>query len=624
MQVCKYCGIALRSTESRSPPLVATTEIAIEEEEKQQLEIQFEEERPCRSDHDNPVTEKEPPLPSLIKCEQEEGGQRAEVTVENVSELVAAPPAAPPPPTMNEEDVYIREETKYARIQQNESLDFEPFDPRALDRPMMEMEAGSGVWYQAIVIRESLSEVQIKFPSSKGVDYPIEWVHKGSSRIWRGSMSTRAWKYIKGSDGAWRPKDLHQADTDSIDNNGTKSRPTKSSATTAKRARSTRRDDNDEEEAWGSGREAKEKPKRTVRDTTSKGADGEFPQKRGRGRPRKNAAAREYGEDSDEEEEEDITSEGWEADPLADWFSVHFRLLQAKDNKNKKGMEEDGGRDDAETKTAAGRRRLARAKAFAGIEDATTIPRGQGLSSSENSSLNKARNEDDMSSEDSLGPRHRGGGRGRGRPPTMSSRGAGRGGGNGTVRGRGRPPLNEKGVASRHNSKSVAVLEEDDLFAMHNKSARSSTAVTLNTMAGMEDVTLHLTTAVSSKSGRGRPPKSANHNHHNNNNNASANASIIIGKNGQRTKSMLILPPNPLKKRLLEMAAQEMDGSQKKNKFQALPPKMRFLLQSQQQKSERKEAEKQEVAAAAPPQAPTPPMSDACPTAAMVQEKDSH
>lgn len=118
---------------------------------------------------------------------------------------------------------------------------------------MMELQAGSAVYYQASIIRESRTEIRVLFPgaqrplraarccprraaradgglpacTSAWVAWPgrhaagaqltslrasasaetkkmrerREWVDKRSSRIWRGRMESRYWRYIKGSGG---------------------------------------------------------------------------------------------------------------------------------------------------------------------------------------------------------------------------------------------------------------------------------------------------------------------------------------------------------------------------------------------------------------------------------------
>lgn len=94
------------------------------------------------------------------------------------------------------------EVTDYAVVQPGEV--FESGITKVPQRPMMELEAGSNVWYQAYVIKETANEVRVRFPATTEDDERKEWVAKSSSRIWRGSYKSRNWKWLGG--GAWAPK----------------------------------------------------------------------------------------------------------------------------------------------------------------------------------------------------------------------------------------------------------------------------------------------------------------------------------------------------------------------------------------------------------------------------------
>jgi len=52
--------------------------------------------------------------------------------------------------------------TSWARQQAHETLDGPEELPNVT--PMMELEAGTNVWYQAYVLRESLNEALVRFP----------------------------------------------------------------------------------------------------------------------------------------------------------------------------------------------------------------------------------------------------------------------------------------------------------------------------------------------------------------------------------------------------------------------------------------------------------------------------
>lgn len=67
---------------------------------------------------------------------------------------------------------------------------------------MVELAAGSNVWYQAYVMKQSLNELQLRVPCGRAEK--LIWLHKGSSRLWRGSYAQRDWMHLKG--GAWGVK----------------------------------------------------------------------------------------------------------------------------------------------------------------------------------------------------------------------------------------------------------------------------------------------------------------------------------------------------------------------------------------------------------------------------------
>lgn len=55
--------------------------------------------------------------------------------------------------------------TSYAIQQEEELCDQEPFDcADGPDRPMLELQAGSRVYFQASIIRESKTEIRVLFP----------------------------------------------------------------------------------------------------------------------------------------------------------------------------------------------------------------------------------------------------------------------------------------------------------------------------------------------------------------------------------------------------------------------------------------------------------------------------
>eukprot|EP00775_Hariotina_reticulata_P005535 gene5535-5771_t len=74
-------------------------------------------------------------------------------------------------------------------------------------KPMMELDAGSNIWYQAYVLKESINEAKVRFPDPDGGrrDLLRAWVNKASSRIWRGSYAHGDWQFL--GKGAWKPRE---------------------------------------------------------------------------------------------------------------------------------------------------------------------------------------------------------------------------------------------------------------------------------------------------------------------------------------------------------------------------------------------------------------------------------
>ncbi|KAL0048050.1 hypothetical protein WJX82_006572 [Trebouxia sp. C0006] len=83
-------------------------------------------------------------------------------------------------------------------------------------RAVLQLEAGSGVYFQAYVTSETQIEVELKFPACRETNAAevLLWVSKFSSRIWRGPLSHDAWTNIANGEGAWRPRKKKQAFAD--------------------------------------------------------------------------------------------------------------------------------------------------------------------------------------------------------------------------------------------------------------------------------------------------------------------------------------------------------------------------------------------------------------------------
>ena len=96
--------------------------------------------------------------------------------------------------------------TDQAVIQAMERFGLEPYQ-KCRGKPMVELKAGSRLFYQATVVVETRNELKLVFPAVDERDaIKEEWVKKCSSRIWRGSLSRKVWKH-KGK-GAWEPKEM--------------------------------------------------------------------------------------------------------------------------------------------------------------------------------------------------------------------------------------------------------------------------------------------------------------------------------------------------------------------------------------------------------------------------------
>eukprot|EP00879_Flechtneria_rotunda_P021054 GHRR01022180.1.p1 GENE.GHRR01022180.1~~GHRR01022180.1.p1 ORF type:complete len:273 (+),score=65.75 GHRR01022180.1:708-1526(+) len=95
--------------------------------------------------------------------------------------------------------------TNKAKVQENERLDGSNMLPNT--KPMMELEAGSNIWYQAYVLKESINEAKVRFPNPNANKHDLlrTWVKKASSRVWRGSYANSDWQHL--GKGAWKPRE---------------------------------------------------------------------------------------------------------------------------------------------------------------------------------------------------------------------------------------------------------------------------------------------------------------------------------------------------------------------------------------------------------------------------------
>lgn len=57
--------------------------------------------------------------------------------------------------------------TNKARTQPKERIDEQLAKVVIPPRPMLELEAGSNVWYQAYVMKETINEVKVRFPGER-------------------------------------------------------------------------------------------------------------------------------------------------------------------------------------------------------------------------------------------------------------------------------------------------------------------------------------------------------------------------------------------------------------------------------------------------------------------------
>jgi hypothetical protein len=71
------------------------------------------------------------------------------------------------------EIVTISKRTSKSSQQDHETLDGPVELPNM--KPMMELEAGKNVWYQAYVLKESVNEAKVRFPREKGGNVPLVW-----------------------------------------------------------------------------------------------------------------------------------------------------------------------------------------------------------------------------------------------------------------------------------------------------------------------------------------------------------------------------------------------------------------------------------------------------------------
>ncbi|KAK9806214.1 hypothetical protein WJX72_005677 [[Myrmecia] bisecta] len=103
------------------------------------------------------------------------------------------------------ERVVLDRLTSKAKVQPAEGLDLAAFVVKGKRaRPMLELRAGSNLWFQATILKESQNEMKVHFPATEDEEEVIEWLRKSSSRIWRGSMATKDWRHL--GKGAWQPR----------------------------------------------------------------------------------------------------------------------------------------------------------------------------------------------------------------------------------------------------------------------------------------------------------------------------------------------------------------------------------------------------------------------------------
>jgi len=108
----------------------------------------------------------------------------------------------------DEEVQKIEAVTKFSNPVPEERLDCPAFKREDEDDPrvMLERPAGSNEWYQYYYETESYNEIKLRSPATRKTPEHIEWIDKTSSRLSRIKLSTKLWKYIKRTDGAWLPR----------------------------------------------------------------------------------------------------------------------------------------------------------------------------------------------------------------------------------------------------------------------------------------------------------------------------------------------------------------------------------------------------------------------------------
>jgi hypothetical protein len=80
------------------------------------------------------------------------------------------------------EIVRLDRRTSNAKVREHELLDGPETPPNP--KPMMELKAGSNVWYQAYVLKESLNEVKVRFPRECGGGRGARRAHRGGAFVW--------------------------------------------------------------------------------------------------------------------------------------------------------------------------------------------------------------------------------------------------------------------------------------------------------------------------------------------------------------------------------------------------------------------------------------------------------
>ena len=73
--------------------------------------------------------------------------------------------------------------------------------PRVPARPMV-YHGPSRLWYRCLVTERSGSEVKVAWDGKEG--WKPVWLSSRSTRLWKGSMKNKDWKYVQG--GGWLPK----------------------------------------------------------------------------------------------------------------------------------------------------------------------------------------------------------------------------------------------------------------------------------------------------------------------------------------------------------------------------------------------------------------------------------